>query len=81
MCGTYRPQSPNESPDAPILEKEVTQRVQSITKTFLFYERCVDFCILPALNEISSEQNNPTTATIPKNDVLMGYLRTNTEGM
>ena len=40
------------------------------------YYSNVDYCILPALNEISSEQAAPTTDTADSADWLMDYLHT-----
>jgi hypothetical protein len=44
--------------------------------TFLYYCRACDPCILPALNEIGSEQASPSTDTTAKIDMLMDYLHT-----
>ena len=51
--------------------------MQIISGTFLYYDRGVDPCILPMLNEITSEQAKPTTNTSEKCDMLMDYLHTN----
>jgi hypothetical protein len=61
---------------APLLDKQGTNRIQSISGTFLYYGRACDPCILPALNEIASEQAKPTTGTIPKTGMPMDYLHT-----
>jgi hypothetical protein len=50
--------------------------IQAISGTFLYYGRACDPCILPALNEIASEQASPTTDTIDKTTMLMDYLHT-----
>jgi hypothetical protein len=42
----------------------------------MYYDGAVDPCILVVLNEISSEQAKPTTATRGKTDMLMDYLHT-----
>jgi hypothetical protein len=60
----------------PLLDKQGTNRIQLISGTFLYYGRACDPCILPALNEIASEQAKPATDTIPKTDMLMDYLHT-----
>ena len=74
-------QTPKETSKDPLLNKDGTQCVQSITITFLHYGCAVDPCILPALNEIASEQSKPTTDTIIKFDMLMDYLRTNPDAI
>jgi hypothetical protein len=42
----------------------------------MYYGRVVDPCFLVALNEISTEQAKPATATRGKTDMLMDYLHT-----
>jgi hypothetical protein len=74
--GSCRPQSPTPISRAPLLDKQGTNRIQSISGTFLYYGRACDPCILLALNEIASEQAKPTTGTIPKTGMLMDYLHT-----
>jgi hypothetical protein len=53
------------------------KRVQEISGTFLYYGRGVDSTILPSLNEIATQQANPTTETMEKCDMLMDYLASN----
>ena len=43
---------------------------------FLYYARAVDPCILPAINEISSQQAKPTKETNNKVKMLMDYAHT-----
>jgi hypothetical protein len=59
-----------------LLNKTDTQRVQSVSGTFLYYARAVDPTILPALNEISSKQAKPTVLTGKACDLLLDYLAT-----
>ena len=61
------------------LASDGTTRIQQITGTFLYFSN-VDYCILPALNEISSEQSAPTTDTNDSANWLMDYLH-RTPGM
>jgi hypothetical protein len=61
---------------SPLLDKKGTQRVQSVSGTFLYYARAVDPTILPALNEISNSQAKPTVATGEACDLLLDYLAT-----
>ena len=49
--------------------------MQQIGGTFLYYSN-VDYCILTALNEISSEQSAPTIDTNDSANWLMDYLHT-----
>ena len=76
VYGSRQQQTPNETSKTPLLDKDGTQRVQSIAKTFLHYGRAVEPCILPALNLIASEQAKPTTDTEIKCDMLMLTLTT-----
>jgi hypothetical protein len=59
-----------------LLNKADTQRVQSVSGTFLCYARGVDPTILPALNEISNNQAKPTILTGKACDLLLDYLAT-----
>ena len=68
----YAPQ-PSSSPLLP--EKERTY-IQSIVGSFLYYARVVDSTLLPALNELSREQNKPTISTKQKAHHLMDYVDT-----
>ena len=74
--GSQAPQIPIIPTDSPALAAKGTQRVQSIGGSFLYYDRGVDPCILPTLNEIQSEQAKPTESTNDKCDMLMDYLHT-----
>jgi hypothetical protein len=74
VYGSSKPQNPTPESAAPLLDKDGTKRIQSISGTFLYYGRAVDPCILPALNEIASQQAKPTTDTIAITDMLMDYL-------
>jgi hypothetical protein len=47
----------------------------------MYYDRACDPCILPALNEIASEQASPTTNTIARTTMLMDYLHTYPHGV
>ena len=60
----------------PILDKKGTQRIQAINGTFLYYGRGVDPCILPACNEIGTQQSAPTMRTHAATNMLMDYLCT-----
>lgn len=62
--------------DLPPLDSEGIQRVQSIDGTMLYYARAVDPTMLPALNEISTQQSKPTADTIKKCNQLLDYAAT-----
>jgi hypothetical protein len=79
--GSKQAQLPTPESTAPPLDKAGTTKVQSISGTFLYYGRGVDPCILPALNEIASEQASPTTLTTERTKMLMDYLHTYPEGV
>jgi hypothetical protein len=76
VYGSRSSQNPTPESKAPLLDKHATNCIQAISGTFLYYGRACDPCILPALNEIASEQASPTTGTINKTDMLMDYLHT-----
>ena len=58
------------------LKSNCTKRIQQINGTFLYYGRAIDPTILVALNEISTQQSSPNTATTKKAAMLMDYLCT-----
>ena len=58
------------------LDKDGIKRIQSICGSFLYYARAVDPTILPALNEIATQQASPTLETNKKVTMLMDYLAT-----
>ena len=60
----------------PILDKKGIKSIKSISGTFLYYTRSIDACILPALNEISASQAQPTEDTNKKYTMLMYYAHT-----
>ena len=44
------------TPDtSPLLNSKDTKHIQSVTGSFLYYGRALDYTILPALNELDSE--------------------------
>ena len=52
------------APDiSPLLDPKGTQHIQSVTGSFLYYGRALDFTILPVLNKIASAQATPTEKT------------------
>ena len=77
VYGSHQQQTPKETSNYPLLNKDGTQCVHSITGISLHYGCAFDPYILPALNEIASKQSKPTTNTTIKFDMLMDYLHTN----
>jgi hypothetical protein len=75
VYGSRSPQTATPDSQATTLDQKGTTRIQQISGTFLYYSN-VDYCILPALNEISSEQATPTTDTDDSANWLMDYLHT-----
>ena len=65
------------APDtSPLLTPKGTKYIQSVTGSHLYYGRAIDYTILPALNEIASEQASPTQKTQEKAKRLMDYVAT-----
>ena len=65
------------APDtSPLLNPKETKYIQSVTGSMLYYGRALDHTILPALNEIASEQSSPTQSTKGKAQQLMDYVAT-----
>ena len=56
-----------------IMKNSGIKRIQAITSSFLYYARAVDPCMLPDINEISSQQAQTTEETNTKTKVLMKY--------
>lgn len=66
-----------QDPDmTPPLEKEGTTFVQSTVGSLLYYGRATDSTMLPALNEISTQQSKPTEKTLKATNHLLDYAAT-----
>lgn len=50
--------------------------VQSIFGSLLYYARCIDNTLLPALNDIATSQTTPTGNTLAKCEQLLDYVST-----
>ena len=61
---------------SPLLTPAASLLLQSTVGSLLFYSRAVDPSMLPALNEISTQQSNPTTNTQSKVTQLLNYVAT-----
>lgn len=77
VYGTKGTQQYATAPDisVPLAPKETTW-LQSVVGSFLYYSIAIDNTILPALNELSSAQAQPTQKTKTKAQRLMDYLNT-----
>ena len=45
---------------SPLLDKKGKKYIQEVIGTFLYYTRCVDSIVLPALGSLATQQANPT---------------------
>ena len=62
--------------ESPFLNKTEPITVQSITGSILYYARAVDPTMLPALNDIATQQAKPTQKTLRKCYQLLDYCAT-----
>ena len=60
----------------PSLPKEKIKYVQSVVGSLLYYARAIDNTILPALNDISKNQANPTQHTLDQCQRVLDYVNT-----
>ena len=65
--------SPTSSPPLNATDQRF---VQQVVGTFLFYARCVDPTLLPALNSLAEEQAAPTTDTLQRVHQFLDYVAT-----
>lgn len=61
---------------SPFLSPKDTMYVQTVVGTFLYYARALDSTMLPALNNIASQQAHPTVETKEKIQQLLDYAHT-----
>ena len=66
----------NKPDQSEYLDKKGIKFVQSVTGSFLYYARAIDSTMLPALNEIASQQAKPTVRTMQKCLRLLDYAAT-----
>ena len=67
----------HEPAPSPILSTKDTKRIQQIVGTLLYYARVVDPTILPAINDIGSQQSKPTQITVKHLCQLLDYVASN----
>ena len=59
-----------------LLSPKETKYIQSVVGTFLYYARAIDSTMLPALNQIGSQQAQPTVKLKEKIQRLLDYAYT-----
>ena len=62
--------------NSPLLDATGKKKVQSVTGSMLYYARTADSTMLPAINEISSQQSKPTEKTWEACKMLLDYALT-----
>ena len=65
-----------QSNEPTITDKQKIRYVQSVVGSLLYYARAIDSTILPALNDISKTQANPTQHTLDQCQRLLDYVNT-----
>jgi len=58
------------------LTSKKTIQVKSVLDTFLYYSRAIDGTILTAINDIGTQQAEPTKNTQQKNEKILNYAAT-----
>ena len=66
---------------SPILSTADKTRIQQIVGVFLYYARAVDPTMLPALNELGSQQANPTARTAQLIAQFLDYAATHQDAV
>ena len=61
---------------SPSLSKKEAPFVPSVVGSLLYYGRALDASVLPALNTIATQQNDPTKKVKEKCDRLLDYVAT-----
>ena len=62
--------------DSPPLDAKGKKKVQQVVGSFLYYGRAIDTTILCALNELASQQANPTEKTMERTNTFLDYMAT-----
>ena len=62
--------APDKSPT--LVPKEI-KYIQLVVGTFMYYTQALDGIMLPAINDISSQQAPPTANTMNKSKKLLDY--------
>jgi hypothetical protein len=64
-----------------LLSKENKTYIQEVIDTFLYYARCVDSSMLPALGTLATQQAMPTKNTMKKIKQFLDYVSTNPDAV
>jgi hypothetical protein len=64
-----------------LLSKENKTYIQEVISTFLYYARCVDSSMLPALGTLTTQQATPTKNTMKKIKQFLDYMSTNPDAV
>ncbi len=64
-----------------LLSKENKMYIQEVFGTFLYYARCVDSSMLPALGTLATQQATPTKNTMKKIKQFLDYASTNPDAV
>ena len=67
----------HEPAPSPALNAKETTRIQQIVGTLLYYAKAVDPTMLPAINDIGSQQSKPTATTTQHLCQLLDYAASN----
>jgi hypothetical protein len=70
----------SEAPQ-PLLSTKDTNIIQQIVGTFLYYARAVDCTMLPALNDLGSQQSKPTATTAKLIAQFLDYAATHPDAI
>jgi hypothetical protein len=66
---------------SPPLNKKVKQYIHEVIVTFLYYARCVNSAMLPALGSIATQQTNPTQNTKKLVHQFLNYATTHPDAI
>jgi hypothetical protein len=64
-----------------LLSKENKAHFQEVICTFLYYARCMDSSMLPALGMLTTQQTTPTKNTMKKIKQFLDYASTNPDAV
>ena len=78
--GSRAPQSPTGPDISPLASSAQSKDLQVAIGYLLYYGRCVDARMLPAVCSLASEQAVPTSATMLRLDRLLGYASSHPNG-
>ena len=80
FLGDFSSAAPSDDTSAPLSKEEKTY-VQEVIGTFLYYGRCVDASMLPALGTLATQQASPTENTMIKIKQFLDYAATHPDAI